>query len=577
MESAADPLSVLESLRSILAVKTESPLNREIEEEIRKLRANRFHLAVVGQFKRGKSTLINALLGEQLLPVGVLPLTAVITIITYDLRERIEVFLEDGSTVTIDKPSLADYVTEEGNPNNRRKVALVNITHPSPTLKDGVVLIDTPGIGSLFSHNTKTTREFVPRVDAAVFVLSADPPMTQTEYDFLDELLHQVGKVFIILNKVDTLTKEEVGQTVEYTKRAVFPMLRSAAVYPVSALNALRAKLNGDEDLLVESGVANFARSLDEFMRIGKRDVLLNRSAQRISSFVARANFQFELERKAFQMPLDLLESLIDEFDKKMDDLQHEALQLRFVLEGELKALEQRIHIELREFAAKESDFLRRKVQSWGREHLGHSYDEYFVPLEGRLASELVSDFDQWRTIWEPELVRIYTGIANRASKQLSELLNRMIVWTSKAFKIEAQPFEKIETLAWKDTFYYKIQDYPVFMEIDGFKMFARALSSTFVRKQLLKRLINSVETKVDRNCGRLTYEYLYSIQEAQRGFERHLDQTTEGFVLELRQALKYAVDEHSKIKKDRAPIIHLLEETLSTLRNLQEQSKVAS
>ena len=122
----------------------------------------RFHLAILGQFKRGKSTLLNALTGEAILPVGVVPLTAVPTFIQYGETPKIRVQYQDGrpadecngASIAERTGYLAGFVTEEGNPQNRRGVAEVEADLPSPILSGGVVLIDTPGIGSTFRHNT---------------------------------------------------------------------------------------------------------------------------------------------------------------------------------------------------------------------------------------------------------------------------------------------------------------------------------------------------------------------------------------------------------------------------------------
>ncbi len=149
----------------------------------------RFHLAVLGQFKRGKSTLLNALLGHSLLPTSVVPLTAIPTFVQYGPDLCICVRYQDGKRAKefAGRPIeeavkiLEGFVTEEGNPKNRLRVKQVDILHPAPILQHGVVLIDTPGVGSTFTHNTRATINFLPQCDAALFVVSADPPLTEVE------------------------------------------------------------------------------------------------------------------------------------------------------------------------------------------------------------------------------------------------------------------------------------------------------------------------------------------------------------------------------------------------------------
>lgn len=148
-----------------------------------RLEEKRFHLAVLGQFKRGKSTLLNALLGDDVLPTSVIPLTSIPTFVEYGPELKAKVVMqssEDGEVFAGESACqlaefLSDYVTEERNPSNRRGVRDVEVEHPSPILRRGVVLIDTPGIGSTFRHTTEATLNFLPQCDAALFIVSLSP------------------------------------------------------------------------------------------------------------------------------------------------------------------------------------------------------------------------------------------------------------------------------------------------------------------------------------------------------------------------------------------------------------------
>ncbi len=144
---------------------------------LEKLRENRFNLVILGAFKRGKSTLINALLEEAILPTAIIPLTSVVTILGYGENLAIDVLFRDGQKRRISQGDLVDFITEKGNPKNQKGVQEVNITYPSDYLKDGVRIIDTPGVGSVYSHNTEVAYNYLPHVDAAVFVVTVDPPL----------------------------------------------------------------------------------------------------------------------------------------------------------------------------------------------------------------------------------------------------------------------------------------------------------------------------------------------------------------------------------------------------------------
>jgi GTPase SAR1 family protein len=165
-----------------------------------KLKADVFSLVVVGQFKRGKTTFINALLGKDFLPTAIIPLTSIITILKYGVELKINVFFENNNRKDISVDELKLYVTEKHNPKNEKGVDRVEIFYPSDYLKNGVQIIDTPGVASVHEHNTKTTYEYLPNADVAVFLISVDPPITQAELHFLKDIKNLVVKTFFIQN-----------------------------------------------------------------------------------------------------------------------------------------------------------------------------------------------------------------------------------------------------------------------------------------------------------------------------------------------------------------------------------------
>jgi predicted GTPase len=155
----------------------------EVAETADRLQALRLEVAVVGEFKRGKSSLINALVGREVLPVGVLPLTSVPTLLEQG-EEGLMVEYADGRREQDRLDELARFVTEDANPGNRLGVAQVTARLHTPLLDAGVRLVDTPGVGSVYEHNTRATDAYLPSLDAAVLVTSADPPISGAERAF---------------------------------------------------------------------------------------------------------------------------------------------------------------------------------------------------------------------------------------------------------------------------------------------------------------------------------------------------------------------------------------------------------
>ena len=166
-----------------------------------KLPKEEFYLAILGLFKRGKSTLINAMLGSPILPTGVIPVTSVITRIRYGNTLTSRITFSDNSEKEVPVEALKEYVTEAGNPNNSKNVSIADVYVPAQILKDGLILIDTPGVGSTYTIGTQVTFQFLDRVDFAVFVLAVDPPVGQQELELLTSLASKSQKILFVLEQ----------------------------------------------------------------------------------------------------------------------------------------------------------------------------------------------------------------------------------------------------------------------------------------------------------------------------------------------------------------------------------------
>ena len=157
--------SLEDALRTLASLELLPIAQRQLaEESADKLAGSGLYVAVIGEFKRGKTTLINALLGADLLPTGVLPVTAVPALARFGMRPRVTLRLLDGSEVDSDIAGLHGYLTEQENPGNRKGVREAIIEYPALVLESGLILVDTPGTGSVHLHNTQATVDFLPRV-----------------------------------------------------------------------------------------------------------------------------------------------------------------------------------------------------------------------------------------------------------------------------------------------------------------------------------------------------------------------------------------------------------------------------
>jgi GTPase Era involved in 16S rRNA processing len=244
---AGDGANRLLLLADLAADLGAEPVTQEAQELATRVAEGRFYVACVGQFKRGKSTLINALIGQPILPTGFVPVTAVPTVIRFGQKPSARIRTQQGIWHDIIISDLKEYVTEELNPENQKSVQGAEVFVPSPLLSTGMCIVDTPGLGSVFTGNTAATQAFIPHIDAALVVVGADPPLAGEELTLVEAVGKQVQELILVLNKADRTTDEERAAASTFTRQLLDKRLQRE-VGPVLEVSAQeRAEKCGPE------------------------------------------------------------------------------------------------------------------------------------------------------------------------------------------------------------------------------------------------------------------------------------------------------------------------------------------
>ncbi len=316
---------ITESLSIDIIIDTALELCRELPEtpeyllhskNIRDLRerlaGGRLRIAVLGQFNRGKSTFINALLGIEILPTSVLPITSVPTVISYGTVNQCTVSFSDGREDAVVEGEaqvicdhLTTYVTEQHNPRNRLCVSEAIVKCESQLLGHGTVIIDTPGFGSTHTHNTETTLDLLASCDAALFLLSADLPITQVEVDFLTSVLKTIPRLFFVYNKVDLLNKNELEVSEKFitdTLISTFGFTLGVRLFPVSA--KMMARKLKDSEAFVKSGLAALEKEVIDFLLREKYFTLSEALTDKFQDALSRIVSSLEKNRDDINRPI---------------------------------------------------------------------------------------------------------------------------------------------------------------------------------------------------------------------------------------------------------------------------------
>jgi small GTP-binding protein len=273
-----------------------------------RLSEDRFNLVVVGRFNRGKTTLMNAMLGMDCLPMGVVPLTSVITSVTYGSEPKVVLHYRHTSLfMDIPLEQLAEHVTERGNPGNARGISVADVQLPSDILRHGFRFVDTPGLGSTIAENTRTTEGFLPESDALLLITSYDSPLSEEE----ERVLHQgraAGKrVFIVLNKQDTARPADRDEVAAHMARQLTRIYGGdpPPVFSLSASQALAARLRRDANALAESGLPRLEDTVIRFLVEERQRELLAAMCRRIDALLQQAGSD-ELAGRLAQLRLTL-------------------------------------------------------------------------------------------------------------------------------------------------------------------------------------------------------------------------------------------------------------------------------
>jgi len=307
------------------------PVAEEARDLAARVSEGRFYVACVGQFKRGKSTLLNALVGHEVVPTGFVPVTAVPTVIRFGDEPHARVRMRDGAWRDVAMTDLKEYVTEELNPENKKAVDGAEVFVPSPLLSSGMCFVDTPGLGSVFTGNTATTQAFIPHIDAALVVVGADPPIAGEELVLVEEVGKQVQDLILVINKADRTTDPERAAAAKFTREILEKRLHRpmGEVFEVSAAERMESRgplrdwgklLTSLYDLVEDSG-RNLVRAA------------CDRGLQRLSEQLLAIISE---DRDALQRPIEESERRIEIMKETINEAERSMRELDYLFMAEL-------------------------------------------------------------------------------------------------------------------------------------------------------------------------------------------------------------------------------------------------
>src|ERR1035438_9428990 len=269
-------------------------------------------VAVLGRFKAGKSSFLNDFLGRNVLPVGVVPVTAVVTEIRYGARDEARVHRHDGHDFEVPLDQIGLYISEKENPENVRQVDLITVELPELRRFRGLKFVDTPGLESALSHNTQTSLDWLPNVGLALVAVSVDPPLSQRDIDLLKSLYQYTPKVGVLLTKVDLLSEQELAEVVEFVRAQLARNFSGTPrVFPYSTNPGLARFRRALEAELVSETLERFAEERESILT-RKMDTLL-RECEGYLALSLKSAEMVQSERQALKQQVIGEKEIVDE------------------------------------------------------------------------------------------------------------------------------------------------------------------------------------------------------------------------------------------------------------------------
>ncbi|MEM2124061.1 MAG: dynamin family protein, partial [Methanolinea sp.] len=374
-------------------------------------------------------------------------------------------------------------------------------------------------------HNTEMTLNFLPQCDAALFIVSADPPITEVECDFLAHVREKVARLFFVLNKVDYLTPREREEVIAFLRRVLAEKAGIAGdvtVFPVSARQALSARLAGDEALLSESGLPAITAHLVDFLAREKTRVLSEAVRKKALDVLHDVSLRVGLEEKSLGMPISDLERRLALFAAKVAEAERQRQQTQDLLAGDHR----RVVSLLEEECARLREDAERHLSAVAAGAIPPGGDPDARAVENAIAAEIPVYFEhalgEVTARFDREMIAVLSAHRERADA----LAESVRVAASAIFEIPHHPPSAGSPLVLaREPYWVSRRTWSGMLGMISPDLVDRALPRSLREKRLRDRVAREIHALVVQNVENLRWATLQNIDAAFRVFSREIDE----------------------------------------------------
>lgn len=280
-----------------------------VEERLPALEAGQVSLVVLGEFNHGKSTVVNALLGQEVLPMGITPTTAVITHLVHADAPRAAIKERRGGALReVSYEGLGELIRHEEE--STEEPEYVEIGYPNDFLSEGLILVDTPGVNDISRQKVEITYGYLPRADVILYVLDATQVLKKSEVSFIRDRLLKANRdrILFVLGKLDALSEDEAREVEAYARQRLETLIGPVELFAFSARAALDAQKKGQ----APSGEFEAFRSyVQQFVRERKEAIVLDSALGGALRIAAMIEQNLAIKRQGYRLEQAELEERI--------------------------------------------------------------------------------------------------------------------------------------------------------------------------------------------------------------------------------------------------------------------------
>ncbi len=562
----------IESLKSIIKNLNNKRLKDEIDEFSEKVTSDNFYLVMLGLFKRGKSSLINALLKDEIVPTGIIPLTAIITLIEYGSKKYAEIFFINSDSKKVNILEVNQYVAEKENPKNIKQVSYVKIYHNSEILKR-VTIIDTPGVGSSLEHNTETTNRFIDKIDAAMFILSGDVPITKAESEFLTGIKLRIPKVIFVLNKIDLLTTEQLEEVKNYNISVLNEICdkKPIELIKVSSKNALLGFRQNSSNLIKISKIESLINRINLLAETEKELIINDSVTKRLLLLTNEAIALIKFRVETLKMPSMDLEEKLKQFSSLMGVMKNEKGDFDILMEGRAKQLQNHVAETVNEIGDKminelEDDFAANRVSL-----LKSMKTENLSSIQERYIEKLKSGFDELKNDLEENVIENFKNILTKYGNGANEFMSKFLNSLGGMFNFDISLLSEKFDLKSFTSFYYNFESEPTVLGLHN-GMLRSKMPQLVIEKLVFNKMLDSLISKIQSNCGRVIYDITYRIQESFIKFKFDINDKHGKILDDLEKILNNTLSQKQQSEHNIENDVNQLEEKLNELMQIKDE-----